>query len=229
MYKRQAYTSTRASNSLYFINEDDWVDYVIRFQNTGTDTAFNVVVTDTLPSTLDPATISLVTASHANTWSLQGQGTLKFIFPNILLPDSNVNEPLSHGLISFRIRPRLTLLPGTTIENIANIYFDFNPPVITEPSVLVAELSTGVGSARIEPMFLRPNPATDRVYVSEPSFATRVRSWEVLTSTGGIVLQGNGPIPATGIGIGHMENGAYLLRISTFNEINNLRFIKIGP
>ncbi|MBK9629212.1 MAG: DUF11 domain-containing protein [Flavobacteriales bacterium] len=116
---------------------------MIRFQNTGTDTAFNVVVTDTLPSTLDPATISLVTASHANTWSLQGQGTLKFILPNILLPDSNVNEPMSHGLISFRIRPKQPLTAGTVIENIANIYFDFNPPVITEPSVLVAEFSTG--------------------------------------------------------------------------------------
>jgi len=158
---KTAYTSTRASNSLYFINEDEWIDYVIRFQNTGTDTAFNVVVTDTLPSTLDPATISLVTASHANTWSLQGQGTLKFIFPNILLPDSNVNEPLSHGLISFRIRPKQPVLPGTTIENIANIYFDFNPPVITEPSVLVAEFSTGVHEIADPEVILLPNPARD--------------------------------------------------------------------
>ena len=71
---KTAFTSTRASESLYFVNEDEWIDYVIRFQNTGTDTAFNVVVTDTLPSTLDPATISLVSASHSHTWMMQGQG-----------------------------------------------------------------------------------------------------------------------------------------------------------
>ncbi len=141
---KTANTSTRASNSLYFINEDEWIDYVIRFQNTGTDTAFNIVVTDTLPAALDPASIQLVCASHEHMWRLEGQGTLKFIFPNILLPDSNANEPASHGLISFRIKPHGPLSPGTVIENIANIYFDFNPPVITEPSVLTAEFSTGV-------------------------------------------------------------------------------------
>ncbi|MBK9629215.1 MAG: hypothetical protein IPO56_16370 [Flavobacteriales bacterium] len=54
-----------------------------------------------------------------------------------------MNEPRSHGFVTFRIRPRTPVLPGTVIENIANIYFDFNPPVITEPSVLVAEFSTG--------------------------------------------------------------------------------------
>lgn len=30
-----ARTSTGASNTLYFINEDEWIDYTIRFQNTG--------------------------------------------------------------------------------------------------------------------------------------------------------------------------------------------------
>jgi len=133
---KTAFTSTRASNASFLLDQDLWIDYVIRFQNTGTDTAFNIIVTDTLPTFLDPASISMVAASHPHVWSVEGQGTVKFIFPMILLPDSNVNEPSSHGLISFRIRPRSPLTAGTVIENIANIYFDFNPPVITEPSVL---------------------------------------------------------------------------------------------
>ena len=49
-----ATTSSRASDELYFINSDERIGYTIRFQNTGTDTAFNVIVTDTLPATLDP-------------------------------------------------------------------------------------------------------------------------------------------------------------------------------
>ncbi|MBK9515002.1 MAG: SprB repeat-containing protein [Flavobacteriales bacterium] len=120
------------------------IDYTIRFQNTGTDTAFLVVITDTLPQHLDPSTIRMGAGSHGFSWSLSGQGTLRWVFPNILLPDSNVNEPRSHGFVSFRIRPYEPLLPGTTIENTANIHFDFNPPVVTEPSVLVAEFSTRV-------------------------------------------------------------------------------------
>lgn len=74
-------------------------------------------------------------------------------------PDSNVNEGDSHGQVSFRIRPHLPLLPGTVIENTANIYFDYNPPVITEPSVLTAEFSTSVDMA---------NGPTDHLVTIQP-------------------------------------------------------------
>lgn len=117
---------------------DEWIDYTIRFQNTGTDTAFHVWITDTLQAGLDPATIRMGAASHASTWELRGQGTLKFKFANIQLPDSNVNEPRSHGFVSFRIKPRAGYLvaSGDQVSNTANIFFDFNPPVITDPCVL---------------------------------------------------------------------------------------------
>ncbi|MEO8587925.1 MAG: SprB repeat-containing protein, partial [Flavobacteriales bacterium] len=128
---KTANTSSGYSTSLFYIDVDNWIDYTIRFQNTGTDTAFTVIVTDTLQAALDPASIQWGAASHGCTRSLVGQGVVKFIFPNILLPDSNVNEPASHGFASFRIRPRLPLMPATVIENTANIFFDFNDPVIT--------------------------------------------------------------------------------------------------
>jgi len=176
---KTAYTSSRASNASFLLDQDLWIDYVIRFQNTGTDTAFNIIVTDTLPIFLDPASISMVAASHPHVWSVEGQGTVKFIFPMILLPDSNVNEPSSHGLISFRIRPRSPLTAGTVIENIANIYFDFNPPVITEPSVLVAEFSTGVDEARDSALSVYPNPATASIaVVGEDLASVRIISLE---------------------------------------------------
>src|SRR5690606_26856558 len=85
-------------------------------------------------------------------------------FANILLPDSGTNEVASHGLVRFRIRPHLPVLPGTTIENTANIFFDFNPPVITEPSMLVAEFSTGVHGSEAHALMLSPNP-TDGILV----------------------------------------------------------------
>jgi hypothetical protein len=132
----KAVRTTTGQEGIFVTGEDEWLDYTIRFQNTGNDTAFNVVITDTLPATLDPATIQWGPASHACTRTIGADGTLKFIFANILLPDSNANEPKSHGLVSFRIGPHEGLVPGTLIENVANIYFDFNPPVITEPSVL---------------------------------------------------------------------------------------------
>ncbi|MCC6936703.1 MAG: SprB repeat-containing protein [Flavobacteriales bacterium] len=152
-------TSSGASESLYLIDEDEWMEYTIRFQNTGSDTAFTVVVRDVLPLTLDMGTFEQGIASHPFDVSFKPGRVVEWRFANILLPDSNVNEGDSHGQVSFRIRPHLPLLPGTVIENTANIYFDYNPPVITEPSVLTAEFSTSVDMA---------NGPTDHLVTIQP-------------------------------------------------------------
>lgn len=115
---------------------DTWVDYTIRFQNTGTDTAFHVWITDTLAATLDPATLRMGAASHPCTWELDGTGVLSVRFAHIRLPDSTVNEPRSHGFVTFRIQPVQPVVLGSSLVNTANIFFDFNPPVITPPNIL---------------------------------------------------------------------------------------------
>ena len=206
---KTATTSTGWSREVYYIDADDWIDYTIRFQNTGTDTAFTVVITDTLPATLDAGSITVGAGSHPFTWELQAGGTLKCYFVNILLPDSNVNEPLSHGFVSFRIRPQLPLLPGTVIENTANIYFDFNPPVITEPSVLVAELSTGVGVARTDQLKVFPVPARAQLTVLSTSQMMRL---SVLTMDGRLLREEAIQSRAATIDLQRLPSGAYLIR-----------------
>ncbi len=201
-------TTSLGSSSTWVINEDDWIDYIIRFQNTGTDTAFNVIITDTLPETLDPSSIIWGAASHTHSRAVVGQGVLKFIFPNILLPDSNVNEPLSHGFVGFRIRPHLPLLPGTTIENIANIYFDFNPPVITDPSLLVAEFSTGVATVDSGALLLAPIPANDQLLVSS---SRSIDAVQVFAMDGREELRLSMRSMSTTLHVGRLSSGAYLL------------------
>ena len=93
----------------YDLAVDSVLDYTIRFQNTGTDTAFTVVITDTLRSELDMGTFQAGASTHPCTISFMPDRVVVWGFANILLPDSNVNEPLSHGFIGFRIRPRLPL------------------------------------------------------------------------------------------------------------------------
>ena len=206
--EKVAQTSSRLSNEFYFIDADDYIDYTIRFQNTGTDTAFTVIVTDTLPTTLDPGSIIWGAGSHTGTRSLSGQGIVKFIFPNILLPDSNANEAASHGFVSFRIKPRQPLTPGTQIENIANIYFDYNPPVITEPSVLTVEFNTGVQANALTGFELYPNPAQDQVTINATSVIRRV----IITSMDGRTAM---DIPAANqllnIHISGLHSGPYVI------------------
>ncbi len=105
--------------------------YRIRFQNTGNDTAFLVVVRDTLSTDLNPATIDLLGGSHPYKFDLLAGRIMQFTFDNIQLPDSLTNPEGSQGFIDFSIKHRDDLPLGTTIGNSAAIYFDFNKPVIT--------------------------------------------------------------------------------------------------
>ena len=115
----------------HFIEANTDLEYLIRFQNTGTDTAFTVVIRDTLSPFLNPQSIQPGAASHPYRFEMYGNGIVKLIFENIMLPDSSVNETASHGFVKFRISQRPGNAPGDVIENHAGIYFDFNAPIIT--------------------------------------------------------------------------------------------------
>jgi uncharacterized repeat protein (TIGR01451 family) len=147
------------------------LEYRIRFQNTGTDTAFTVVIRDTLAAWLDPATLRVGASSHTCTWTLEGTGVAVFTFNNIALPDSNVNEPASHGFVSFRIGQQPGVPIGTEILNTAAIYFDFNAPVITNQTrhtVGVDYLSATTVPFRPEDpasVLISPNPVADAAVV----------------------------------------------------------------
>ena len=126
------------------------LDYLIRFQNTGTDTAFTVVVTDTLQAGLNLLSLRTVEASHEFQFSFLPGRVCKWRFRNILLPDSNINEAASHGYLRFQIETDPGLLPGTPIRNDADIFFDFNSPIRTNeaasenPKWVVTEVTSVV-------------------------------------------------------------------------------------
>ncbi len=111
------------------------LEYLIRFQNTGTDTAFTVVVRDTLSEFLDIETVRAGASSHNYRFEMAGENVLKFIFENILLPDSNINSAASNGFLKFRISPKTDVPLETDIKNTAAIFFDFNEPVLTNTTV----------------------------------------------------------------------------------------------
>lgn len=108
------------------------IDYTIRFQNTGNDTAFVVVLRDTLSEHFDYTKVTPIGASHRFEFAQLGEGNiLHFHFPGINLPDSTTNLAGSQGFVQFRVYPKAGLPSGTVVDNSAAIYFDFNPPIIT--------------------------------------------------------------------------------------------------
>ncbi|MDQ3049875.1 MAG: T9SS type A sorting domain-containing protein [Bacteroidota bacterium] len=139
----------------------DTLEYLIRFQNTGNDTAFNVVVLDTLDSDLNYNTFEVLGSSHSMQTELKSNGALRFEFNNILLVDSNANEPESHGYIRYRIRSIAGLPDSTEVLNTAYIYFDFNAAVVTNTTLntLVYVLPVGIDEpGSVSEVTLYPNP-----------------------------------------------------------------------
>ncbi|MEO6668119.1 MAG: hypothetical protein ABIN36_01500 [Ferruginibacter sp.] len=122
-----------------YITAGRFLNYTVRFQNSGNDTAFNIIVRDTLDSKLNGDSIQLFAASHNYIANLKDKKYLTVTFNNIKLVDSIQNEPLSHGYFSYRIKPRSTVAVGDTITNSASIYFDFNPPIKTNTEITIVK------------------------------------------------------------------------------------------
>jgi len=131
-----------------YVKPGTQLDYVIRFQNTGTDTAYRVVVRDELPPELDLSTIVFGNSSHPYTIEVNGVGNpvFDFVFDSIYLVDSTTDLLNSMGFIKFKIDPLPGLSNGTVINNEAAIYFDFNPPIITNDAWITIFDTSIIGS-----------------------------------------------------------------------------------
>ena len=119
----------------YYIQPNQQLQYVIRFQNVGTDTAFTVVVRDTLDIDLNIFTVTPGVASHPYTFKMYGPRVLEWTFEDIQLPDSTTNSEGSNGFLTFHVDQVPDLAPGTVINNDADIYFDFELPITTNTTV----------------------------------------------------------------------------------------------
>ena len=107
-----------------------FIDYTIHFQNTGNDTAYNIVLADTLSPLLQSNILQVVATSHPCNITLN-DSIIYFEFLKVNIPDSGHNQFKSNGFVHFRLLPVSTVATGSTIYNKASIYFDYNKPVVT--------------------------------------------------------------------------------------------------
>jgi hypothetical protein len=186
----------------HFIEQNQDLEYKIRFQNTGTDTAFTVMILDTISPLLDISTIQMGASSHDYIWNIENNNTLKIVYNNIELPDSNINEPASHGFVKFKIKQQNNVPLGNVINNSAAIYFDFNPPIITNTTVhtlgdnfmdvqIVMTNNTSLEDKIAVEVKVSPNPFVDHtiIEIMEPQLLPTNTQFIVYNSLGQVVKQ----------------------------------------
>jgi hypothetical protein len=200
------------------LNSSPWLDYIVRFQNTGNDTAFTVKILNPIDTNkLNISTIEFVNSSHpVNLNWINYQRNMEFKFDNILLPDSNVNEPLSHGFVHYRIKPKPNLVVGDTIKNFAAIYFDFNEPVITNTAQTVIVSPTGLSSlSSLGKLAVYPNPAQSKININGIKLENGKAQLRLFDLCGKLIFEKNITTSTPEVDVQYLPAGMYLLQSGT--------------
>jgi uncharacterized repeat protein (TIGR01451 family) len=205
------------------------IEYVIRFQNTGTDTAFTVVIRDTLSTDLDIFSVVSGASSHDYTFRMYGPRVLEWTFHNIMLPDSNVNEPASNGFVKFKVDQAANLPLGTLIENSASIYFDFNAPIFTNTyfhtineNYLILEMDK-ITSEQMQ-VKVYPNPTTGLVHIERGN--TEQISILLFDNLGRVLLSRDSEQSLTQLNLSDLLPGIYYLSVNDGKRQSSFKVVK---
>jgi uncharacterized repeat protein (TIGR01451 family) len=138
---KREYPDREGIENLTLMDED--LEYTIRFQNNGNDTAFQVKIVDPIDSNIDPTTIRVINSSHDVETCIEGTDLI-FLFEDIFLVDSTTNFAASQGFVTFRCNTKDGRPEMTPVRNQADIIFDTNSPIVTNQTIntLVSVLCT---------------------------------------------------------------------------------------
>ena len=218
-----------AGNETAQIDTSEYIYYHIRFQNTGTDTAFNVKITDAISDKLDINSLEMLSASHEYGYEITDGPTLIVDFENILLPDSTTNEVESHGFFKFKIKPLAEIGYGSAISNQASIFFDFNEAVITNEAVVHIEKI--VGTNQIFPMIdfeIYPNPSDAILHLLiYDTDLNQVEDYDIVNHLGQVISSGNLNNQSR-VKVSHLTNGVHSILLKENGKIIGAKkFIKL--
>ena len=203
---------------------DEYLNYLIRFQNTGTASAINVRILDTLHPKLDYSTLRPVNASHNYRIEVNNENEVEFIFDGINLPDENTNEPASHGFVAYKIKPKSDVAVGDFITGDANIYFDFNAPIIT--NMVSTEIIDDLSSTNYgleNNISIYPNPTQNILHI-EVKNNQEIEQIKIHNLSGLELI--NVKENKQQLHLENLSAGVYFIQIQTNLGTVNKRFIK---
>lgn len=207
--------------TIYLSELDDYLHYTIRFQNSGSFMAENVVVKDILSDNLEITTLQMVSASHPYRSTLTQGNKLEFFFEGINLPAETDNETASHGFVTFRIKPKNDLVLDDVIENSAAIYFDFNFPIITDPvTTTVTALQNPAFSQN--DFVIYPNPVKNIFSIESNAQIKKIGIYNTLGQLVKIVSDIENQID-----ISDLNSGTYVIRLESDKGKTTKKLVKI--
>jgi uncharacterized repeat protein (TIGR01451 family) len=195
-----------------------YVDYLIRFENTGNYAAENVVIKDIIDTiTFDVSTLKITDASHEVYTRIEGN-KVEFIFENIQLPFDDANND---GYIAFKIKTLPSLVLGDSLKNLADIYFDYNFPIRTNEAQTTVAFPVFTKDINTEVKFY-PNPVTDVLYLDTNENWTKADIYDIA----GRIMRSIS-LDGSSIDVSQLESGTYFIRLKEGEKVGLVKFVKI--
>lgn len=204
-------------------DSSDYLNYTIRFENTGTSNAINIRLEDVLDSKLDESTIRVIDASH--NYNMQRiNNNVTWTFENIQLPPAQTNPELSKGYVFFKIKPKPSYAIGDIIPNFANIYFDSNPAITTNTFTTEFVSTLANSSFDTSNFMIYPNPANEIIQVNLKNTNEKLESILINDVLGKTIykvdkLNAN----SQSVEISNLSKGLYFVEITTQSKLKQTK------
>lgn len=197
-----------------------FVHYIIRFENNGTANAQNIVVKDMIDtSKFDINTLIPIKGSHNFETRISSTNKVEFIFENINLPFDDANND---GYVSFKIKTKPNLVVGNTFSNSANIYFDYNFPIVTNNYITTVQNTLGLQENDfINNISVYPNPVKNILNFKTEHNISKIEVYDIA----GRILSSN-LVSENKIDLNNLKTGNYILKLYTEKGIMNSKIIK---
>ncbi|MEE1897876.1 BspA family leucine-rich repeat surface protein [Flavobacterium rakeshii] len=208
---------------IYIEEAGEYLDYIIRFQNTGSASAITVRIEDVLHENLDWNTFTPITASHNYRVEITDGNQVSFIFDDIYLPHEDADEEGSHGFVAYKIKPVQDIEIGDMITGTAGIYFDYNLPIITNSANTEVIELLGLNDFSLNSITVYPNPAKSILNIQTDG-NTIIENINIYNIEGREIL--NVKEQTESINIQNLSEGVYFMNIQTNKGISKHKLIK---
>lgn len=206
----------------WFVNADESIDYIIRFQNLTEEEIQNLTIVDALDANLDLSTFRIQSTSHPFVITQEGN-LFTFDFKDINLAAST-DEIESRGHLRYSVQPVASIIDQTVIFNTANLFFDASEIDLNTVTTLFME-TTGLDKYEFNAS-VYPNPASNQIEVLAPA-NVKIDAIAVYDVSGKRVDTFY-PNRYSGfvIDVSAYNSGAYILRFESAKSIAPLLWIK---
>lgn len=203
---------------------DDYLTYTIRFENTGTANAINIRVEDVLDEQLDESTLKMIDASHEYTLERIGKNLEWNFFGIDLPPSEDDNSPVGHGYITFKIKPFSDYAVGDIIPNTAEIYFDFNPAIITNTwTTEFVEDNLSITDFSFESLKVFPVPTKNEIFIENNSTIDTI---EITSILGQRIVSKTIYNTKANIDLSELISGIYFITVSSKGKSETIKIVK---